>query len=359
MKNLYCYFRAGLIIPVFFVIVIISFTACNQPPKKENRFGAVKTVNPNASPEVKKLMYFLDSISGHYSLSAQHNYMSQFTLDFDSIHALTGKYPAIWGSDFGFADSTHDTDNIAYRPDLLKQIEKQFHAGSLITLTYHQANPVMGEPTSFKGGVQSDLTDAQWKELITPGTPLYNDWKKQMELLGGYLKKLQDEHIPILFRPYHEMNGDWFWWGGRPGDSGYIALYRNLFDLYTNELKLNNLVWIWSTDNPILYGFGEYYPGDKYVDIVGCDLYAKGDTTVLYRKDIYDMVRELAGDKPIVVGEQAKLPSPEVLLEQPRWEWFMAWDGLVFTENDPASIIEFYNNPSVLSRGDLPAWLFN
>jgi len=65
------------------------------------------------------------------------------------------------------------------------------------------------------------------------------------------LKQLQDANVPVLWRPYHEMNGDWFWWGGRyDGKYTTAALYRQIFDRLVNYHKLNNLIWIWSVDRP-------------------------------------------------------------------------------------------------------------
>lgn len=110
-------------------------------------------------------------------------------------------------------------------------------------LSYHQANPAIGEPCDFKGGIISKLTDAQWQELLTPGTPLYQKWASQMDLLAGYLEQLQAAHIPVIFRPYHEMNGSWFWWGGRPGEAGYLALWQQIYAYYTEHHHLNNLLW--------------------------------------------------------------------------------------------------------------------
>lgn len=300
--------------------------------------------------EARQLLSYLYDLSGKKTLSGQHNYLGRMSIVTDSLFKLTGRYPAVWGSDFGFADSTHDIDNIKYRSLLVGEIKKQHARGCLITLTYHQANPVIGEPCQFQGGVISKLTDDQWIELTTPGAPLYETWRKQMDKLAGHLKALQELHIPILFRPYHEMNGKWFWWGGRPGEKGFVTLWKQLYDYYTNHHGLNNLIWVWSPDKP-WHGLREYYPGDDLVDVVGCDIYPVKDTTVVYRKEWYDQLLEVAGDKPLAIGECSAFPDSTVLNEQPRWVWFMGWSELSLLGNSVEAIRKLYNDKRVISVG--------
>lgn len=300
----------------------------------------IQTVNPNASREAKELLRYFYDIKGEAILAGQHHVIGKMSEVNDRLYALTGKLPVLWGSDFGFADSTHDIDNIAYRPLLVPEIQRQHAGGAIITLTYHQANPVAGEPCQFKGGVISELSDEQWEELTTEGTPLYEDWRKQMDLLADHLKKLEDLKIPVLFRPYHEMNGSWFWWGGRPGEEGFISLWKQLFHYYTDVHGLNNLIWVWSPDNP-KHGFKPYYPGDDYVDMVACDIYPKKDTNVVYTDEIYQQLSELAGTKPMGIGECSILPDSATLEQQPGWCWFLAWGGMVF-RNENQEILELY-----------------
>lgn len=322
------------------IIGTLFFSACSQKTK-------IKTANPSSSKEVRELLAHLHDLSGKKTFTGQHNYLGRMSLASDSIKDITGKYPALWGSDFGFADSTHDIDNIKYRANLVDEIVKQHKNGSLITLTYHQANPVMGEPCQFKGCVQSKLSDEEWNDLITPGTSLYNAWCKQMDLLAEKLKDLQNKKIPVLFRPYHEMNGSWFWWGAKPGEKGFKVLWIQLFNYYTYHHKLNNLIWVWAPDKPI-HGLREFYPGDEYVDIVGCDIYPSQDTSVVFRKEWYDELVALAGEKPLALTECSIIPGPEILEEQPRWLWFMVWDKL-FKYNPTDKLKEVYSDPRYIT----------
>jgi mannan endo-1,4-beta-mannosidase len=316
----------------------------------------IKPVNKNASPEARELLKYIYSISGKKMLTAQHENLGKMSRMTDSIYKYTGKKPAIWGGEFGFADSTHDIDNIAYRIKLVPEIIKQRKDGAIITLTYHQANPAIGEPCPFEGGVISKLNDQQWKDLLTPGTALYIKWAAQMDILAAYLKKLQDAKIPILFRPYHEMNGSWFWWGGNKNEYGTAALYRQLYHYFTDVHKLNNLIWVWTPDKP-WNGLKEYFPGKEFVDILGCDIYPVKDTSVVYRKEYYQDMVNLAGNKPLALSEGCILPDDILIADQNKWAWMMAWTDMLLEYNSKDKIIRFYQSDKTITRDKLPKWL--
>jgi mannan endo-1,4-beta-mannosidase len=313
----------------------------------------VNPVNPKTCPEAVKLLKFIYSISGKKTLTGQHEFMGRMSVITDKIKEITGKCPAVWGSDFGFSDERHDIDNIKYRVRLVDEIKKQHDSGAIITMTYHQANPVIGEPCLFENGVISKLTDQQWKNLTTPGTEIYKAWRKQMDIVAEILKKVQEAHIPVLFRPYHEMNGDWFWWGGRKGPEGYVALYRQLFHYFTEHHELNNLLWVWASDRPWL-GVEDFYPGDDYVDVLGSDIYPVKDHPEIYRQEWYERMVSLAKNKPLALSEFSVLPTDETLKKQPRWVWMMAWADLLLQTNTKEEILRIYNSPKTLTRKNLP-----
>lgn len=108
-----------------------------------------------------------------------------------------------------------------------------------------------------------------------------NPNRKTNPSLDWYLKKLDEEVIPIfmelgfplIFRPFHEMNGDWFWWGRRWCKiDEYKSLYRLTVD-YLRAAGVRNLLFAWSPDT--ISGL-EFYPGDDYVDVLGMDIYEPG-----------------------------------------------------------------------------------
>ena len=104
--------------------------------------------------------------------------------------------------------------------------------------------PTEDEPVTFHDSVQVHLTNWEWQHLLSPGTDLHARWERQIDRVAGYLAELQDAGVPVLFRPYHEMSGNWFWWGGRPGPQGLQELYRQLFNRYVRVHQLHGLVWV-------------------------------------------------------------------------------------------------------------------
>jgi len=338
---------------VYLITCLACMYACGSPQKSSFSPQGVPPINPASTEEARNLLSFLYSISGHRTLSGQHNVVKHMSVFTDSIYMHTSKHPAIWSSDFGFSDSRHDIDNIKYRENIVKEAIKQFEAGSIITLSYHQANPVEGEPCLFNPGVIYKMTDEQWNDLLTPGTQIYNNWYKQMILIAQYLRQLEIAKIPVLFRPYHEMNGNWFWWGGRPGNDGFIALWKQLYHLYTDELKINNLLWVWSSDRPWV-GVDKYYPGADYVDVVGADIYPprpRQGTT--YRMDWYNRVDSIANGKPFAITECSLLPTVEEFNEQPKWVWFLSWNNMVTRATPMEDILAVFHSPRTINRDEL------
>ncbi len=334
---------------LFFIVTILSAQTNVRQLYADTTYAPI---NPNATTSTKRLFSYLYSISGKYTLAGQHHQPSNMSTRGDSIFTLTGKYPALWGGDFGFSDERHNTDNIIYRKDLVAEIKKQFARGSVITITYHQANPVIGEPCDFNGGIISSLSDQEWNDLLTPGTEVYEKWRKQMDLLADYLKQVRDADIPVLFRPYHEMNGDWFWWGKRTGEKGFSLLWKQLYDYYTNVHQLNNLIWVWGPDKPH-HGLIEYYPGDDFVDIVSCDIYPRPLISTVFEKEWYDQLLKIAKNKPLAIGENSIFPTEKEFEDQPRWIWFMPWDSMVFQNGDDR-IKKVYSLERILTSDELP-----
>ena len=300
-------------------------------------------VNPDATVEARSLLRRLCAVSGTSILSGQHNFTNERSRASDLVYSITGKHPAIWSSDFGFT-SGDDKDSIVHRDLVIEEAKKQFAAGSLVCLSWHVVRPIDDEPVKpiigFKNSVKGKLTDDQWADLITLDTPLNKRWTKYVDTAAYYLGQLQDAHIPVLWRPLHESNGSFFWWGGRPGPKGTQQLYREMFDRMTHVRHLNNLIWVWDQNVP---GgrFANYFPGQQYVDVVAYDNYGR-----LLDRYYYSLLK-LANGKPIALGEVGHPPSPEVLRSQPKWVWFVTWADMV-----DGRLRMIYEDSHTISRGD-------
>jgi mannobiose 2-epimerase len=308
------------------------------------RYGPV---NDHATPEAKKLLDQLYSFQGKKIIAGHHNYVGRIDTYPNRVKELTGKLPEIWGCDF--AGYFHK----GYTDTLIQTAYKKFKEGYIITLMWHVGRPQDDPPFGWKESVQAKMTDKEWEELITPGTKLNLKWISRVDSIARYLNELQILGVPVLWRPYHELNGVWFWWGNRKGENGSAKLYRMMFDRFVHYHKLNNLIWVWNTNGPRqlindeAYAYEDYFPGLDFVDVLATDVYHSD-----YRQSHHDDLAHLGQGKVIALGEVGEVPTPDILAHQPLWAWFMIWGNFVDTHNTPQQMRALYGCPRVLTHED-------
>jgi mannan endo-1,4-beta-mannosidase len=332
------------------------------------------------APQTQALRDFLLSLRGRWVLSGQHNYINAGARYTDRVEEITGRRPILWGSDFSFAVAGDNprghyhcgTINISDPGDgephfidmsveesrgrMIECAIEQHRRGHIVTLMWHECFPSLGDKGEWDSVWQAGKLPQPevWRELITPGTDLHEAWLAQIDRVAAYLRMLRDEGIPVLWRPYHEMNGVWFWWCNKPGPDGFARLWRMMFDRYTNHHGLDNLLWVWNTNAPRdragdeAYDYAGFYPGADYVDVLAADVYGND-----YRQSHHDDLARLADGKPIALGEVGDVPTPEILEQQPQWCWFMPWGCLVDRRANETKVPELYACERVLAMDDV------
>lgn len=193
---------------------------------------------------------------------------------------VMGKYPAVQGWDLGHIELGYSANLDTVSFDLMRrQIMESYKRGAITTLSWHLDNPE-------SNGSSWDTTSAV-KTILKEGInrPKYVAWVSK---LADYIKSVKDENgnaIPMVFRPYHEMNGGWFWWGSAScTPEEYKALYRDFVRLLT-DFDVHNLLYAYSPNtlnNPQEYE--RFYPGDDFVDILGIDIYNHGGDSTFAEK---------------------------------------------------------------------------
>ena len=282
-------------------------------------------VNKNATPEAKALLAYLYSIKGKSILSGEHGGGTRFL---DSVKSITGKYPAVWGSDFIWSYPNGGGQRV------VNEAIANYKKGYIIALMWHQGRPMDNPPYGFRESVQAKMTDSDFQQILTLGTELNEKYLVQLDTIAYYLKELQDAHVPVLWRPYHEMNGVWFWWGNRPGKDGVQKLWKIMYDRFVNYHHLNNLLWVWGANGPRdipkdeAYSYAPFYPGAAYVDILGADIYHSD-----YEQKDYNELLSVAKGKVVALTEVGEMPKPEILEAQPQWAWFMVWTNFLWNNN--------------------------
>ena len=140
-----------------------------------------------------------------------------------------------------------------------------------------------------------------------------------MDIIAEELKKFREADIPILWRPFHESDGDWFWWGAK-GPETAKELYKLMFEYYTKVHRLNNLLWVWNCR------LAEGYPGDEYVDVISVDIYLEKYAKTDYREDYDKLVAATTRNKVAALAEVGYIPDVETFEQSHTpWAYYMTW----------------------------------
>lgn len=311
--------------------------------------------NPRASEEVKAVLNYLSEISGKGIITGQHTQtLAQGELHY--IREVTGKTPALLGFELlAYSPNINYEDSgeeclleVAENKDTLQRAwEWAEQENGLITFTWHWFSPLGGRDKSF----YAEHTDFDASQAIVEGTDEYRALISDMDYMAGILKEFRDKHIPILWRPFHESEGTWFWWGNK-GPEVAKQLYRIMYDRYTNVHDLTNLIWVWNSPLP------EGYVGDEVADIISRDLYPPAHQHTELRKEYEELVSVTSTRKLVALAEIGSIPSVARLSESRiPWLWFMTWSNdfgrtELFTTKE--ELYNAYNNDYAITLDKLP-----
>lgn len=331
------------------IITVTFFTSCGNTSNittqnSEATSFAIEEINgetanylsnPNATKEARILYNYIREVNGNNILAGQQEstWMSSPEYEMDYIMETTGKLPAIRGLDY----INDDFDGVTTRA------VEWWEKGGIVSICWHWGTPPDGV------GYQSSLSEIDLDEALTEGTDLYNGMIKQMDRVAEELLKLQEAGVPVLWRPFHEFDGAWFWWG-KGGAENFKELWKLMYDRYTNYFGLNNLIWVLGYSHDVKDG---WYPGREYIDIAGADNYATGT-----QHGIYTKVKGYVNDPevPLAYHECGPIPKPADLIKRDvRWVWFLTWHTThIMEENKPEDLNEIYNDPYVITLDELP-----
>ncbi len=306
-----------------------------------------------ALPCVKQLLEFLNSIEGKHILTGQHT-QSVPMEEAEHIYAVTGKYPAVCG--FELLGYSPNICRETASEECLKEVDDAYgtvecalewaRKGGIVTYTWHWFSPLGGKDKSFF----SVNTDFDAEKALETGTEENLAMIHDLDVMAEILRRFQNENIPILWRPFHEAEGSWFWWGAK-GVRIAAKLFRFMFHYFTKEKNIHNLVWVWNSPKP------EGYVGDEYCDIVTRDLYPEVHNHTDLAKEYEELHRVTDANKGMAVAELGVIPSAKAL-EQSRipWLWYMTWSHeFCLTENFTTNeaLKEMYHSSYALTLEDV------
>jgi len=294
--------------------------------------------NENAIPNAVTVYNYLKETYGTACITGQmeSTWMGSADYEMNYIEEKTGKLPAIRGLDFMHNDFAGVT----------KRTQEWWEKGGIPTICWHTG-------ADFSSAYDESKADnINWDEAFVPGSKTYNSLIEGMDRAVPYLQQLEDANVPVLWRPFHELDGGWFWWS-KGGSSNFVQLWQLMYSRYTDYWGLDNLIWVYGYSGNG-GGMADWYPGDDYVDLVGADSYDVGPNNNLFVE-----CEALAPEgMPIVYHECGTIPTEEELTStETDWLFFMTWHTNWLTDtasNTVDSLKEIYNSDYFITLDELP-----
>lgn len=312
-------------------------------------------VSQNSTPEAQNVYDFLAENFGKKAISGTMANVSWNINEAEWVNKHTGKYPALNGFDY---IHLHASPSIWIDYSNTEVVESWWENNGLVTVMWHWNVPVSEQSNDF--AFYTEETSFNVSKAVQEGTYENMIIKADLEKVANHLLLLQEKNIPVIWRPLHEAEGGWFWWGAK-GPDPCKSLWKLMFDMF-EEKGLNNLIWAWTTETDD----HEWYPGDQYVDIIGRDAYNRNASTMFSE---YDWIRQTYPDKIIALSEFGSLSSiSDQWGSGAKWSWFMSWydynrtnniSGSAFNETDHEHVnIDFWKQAfqmdEVITRDELP-----
>jgi mannan endo-1,4-beta-mannosidase len=328
------------------------------------------TANPNATPEAKAVLAWLASltdrpdervVSGQFVDHGQHagyGYDERIA----KLQQATGKWAAMAG--FDYCDVWSQQSGPWSDPSHTNAVASAYwDSGGLVLMHHHFLNPWTNE-SPWKFETVGDIAD-----LVDEQTEVHDAWMANVDKLAAGLAVLRDAGVVVLFSPFNEMNGGWFWWGHGSHDyeswvsqEDFVNLWRYLFGYLTDAKNLNNLLWLycptaqWST---AWKAVDYYYPGDAYVDIAAMTYYSDS---------LDDVNINGSYDKSVALGKSFGIggmgPDSEdgtydygafidkIKADHPEISFFLAWhQQWAIVENQGAT--DLMNDPWIITRDEV------
>ena len=301
--------------------------------------AALEPANPKLNATARKVLDYLESVYQKAMLCGYNVYVHT-----PDDYEQTGRQAAVWGRDIRW---------LGKKPGEVVQHAKRH--GYLLTLHWHWA---FDGDSAWQGKRRKKVDVAR---LVTPGTPEHGQVMKELAKAADTLGAFEDADVPVLWRPLHEIDGGWFWWTDKKDPANTAKLWRMMFDYFTRERKLDNLIWVYSAGvgktKTLEYRKG-FYPGAKYVDISGIDVYG-----VDFRKDVeqywayYNVMAKVSPGKMLALGECDAVPDPVKTQagKLPKWLYALPWWGTPSRRRPVDWALRTMRHEFVVTLDEMPA----
>jgi mannan endo-1,4-beta-mannosidase len=284
-----------------------------EPVTQTGRFNIEPNlVTPDAIPNATRLYQFMKDTYGRKIISGV---MTLNSMDMVSwLKTNTGKEPALVGLDFMHSGRNYDWYN---DEEPVNDARTYYNRNGIPVICWHWRDPSRNTEEFYTSETNFDVS-----KVMDESSPEYAAMISDIDYISGLLKILNDENIPVLWRPLHEAAGGWFWWGAK-GAAPCKKLYQVMWDRMVNHHGLKNLIWMWTREP----NDDAWYPGDEYVDIVGRDIYQEGNHGSHFG-EFSDMNARYGQKKMVTISECGSFPDVDNLLRDgAAWLYYMPWYG--------------------------------
>ena len=258
-----------------FLLACFALLSSGSIAQDKNRL-----IDKNATAETKALYANLRELSKSHILFG-HQHATEYghgwfgDANRSDVKSVTGSHPAVIGVDFSGLSGLPDSIISKVKISLKKNIEDTYNRGGVTTVAWHFSNPV-----SEGGFYWKDSVSLPAVKYIIPGGSGHEKYKSILSTIAGLVKSLKGndgKQVPVIFRPYHEFDGDWFWWGkSHCTIDEFKTLWKFTVSYLRDSLGVHNFIFAFSPDCKFNSEeeYLERYPGDEWVDMVGVDNYA-------------------------------------------------------------------------------------
>lgn len=300
--------------------------------------SSIEPVNKNLNLEATELLNYLESIYNKKVLSGYNVFSNT-----PDIYEQTGQDGAVWGRDLRWIKNPYEI------------VSETQDKGYILTIHWHW---YFNKESAWKSKrtKQVDIS-----KVLTVGSEEHNIAMRELKLAADKLEILANHNIPVLWRPFHEIDGGWFWWNDPIKPENSANLWKMMYEYFVNVRQLNNLIWVYSAsiaDIPLLQR-KLYYPGESYVDISGIDIYSvKYKTDIKRYNHYFDIMSEVSPGKMLALAEADAIPNPDLMAngETPKWLYVLPWWGAPYGNKRPLDwALTTLKHPLISNLKDIPA----
>ncbi len=309
----------------YYDVDYLEFRPFTPPP-----IAAVPTQlsNPQANANTQRLMNYLVSQYGQKTLAGQeHNVWTNPSFPEPAYLARSGGLsPAVRGSDLVRYSPSRVAFGETNNNETEQSIQWAQQTGGIVTMSWHWNAPadLINQPgMEWWRGFYTDATTFDLPgALANPAGSDYQLILRDIDAIAVELQKYEDADVPVIWRPLHEAQGGWFWWGAH-GPDAFKELWNLTYDRLTDHHGIDNLIWEF-TSSAALGNHLDWYPGDDVVDMIGLDIYTSPDSSM--SGEWYDVLAHYNGRKMIALSESGTLPNAELMGRfATAWSYFSPW----------------------------------